>query len=70
MAQWLTDYELADMVGEDWLEVDLSHSGYNMAQSDEAMEALLDSANEWLSDAGVYVSDVRDSEDYLEWLVA
>lgn len=72
MAKWIDDFDLALTVGDDWLDVDFSHSGFNLLDdwSGLAKEALVDKANEWLADTGLTVLDVRDADDYLEWLVA
>jgi hypothetical protein len=71
MTKWIDDYDLANIVGDDWLEVDFSHSGFNLQDdwSGTAKEALVDTANIWLLGQGMTVLDVRDVDDCLEWLV-
>jgi hypothetical protein len=69
MAKWMDDYDLTD-VSEGWLDVDLSHSAYNLLTGGEAAkEALLEAANDYFNELGLFALDVRDTEDCLEWLV-
>ena len=71
--RWYTDYEIADIVGEDWLSDDLFSSGANMSRyGDAGKEQLKQEAQEYLENEGysVEVLDVRDDEDHLSWLIS
>ena len=71
--RWYTDYEIADIVGEDWLADDLFSSGANMSRyGDAGKEQLKQEAQEYLEEQGysVEVLDVRDDEDHLSWLIS
>jgi len=71
--RWYTDYEIADIVGEDWLSDDLFSSGANMTRyGDVGKEQLKQEAQEYLEEQGysIEVLDVRDDEDHLSWLIS
>ena len=71
--RWYTDYEIADIVGEDWLSDDLFSSGANMTRyGDAGKEQLKQEAQEHLENEGysVEVLDVKANEDHLSWFIS
>jgi hypothetical protein len=63
--RWYSDYDLAAIVGDKWLE-ELDLSG------DQNPKYLISTAQEWLDDNGygqAKILQVRDKEDYLEWYI-
>ncbi len=72
--RWYTDDELADIIGDDWLEFDLSGEAANISMHGERAKILLvQEAQAYCEDRGyhgVAVQDVRDDEDFLSWYIA
>jgi hypothetical protein len=71
--RWYSDDDLADIVGEDWYEFDLSHEMGNIGtQGERARIFLAQQAEAYLNDRGynVNVLDVRDQGDNLSWYIS
>ena len=72
--RWYTDDEIADIIGEDWFEFDLSGEAANISQHGERAKILLvQEAQAYFEDRGyhgVVVNDVRDDEDFLSWYIS
>lgn len=72
--RWYTDDEIADIIGEDWFEFDLSGEAANISRHGEHAKILLvQEAQAYFEDMGyhgVVVQDVRDDEDYLSWYIS
>ena len=72
--RWYTDDEIADIIGEDWLEFDLSGEAANISiHGEHAKILLVQEAQAYFEDRGYYgvvVQDVRDDEDYLSWYIS
>ncbi len=71
--QWLTDDQIADIVGEDWYEFDVSGDQGNIPMNGErARLFLVQEAEAYLRDRGynVNVLDVKDMDDNLAWYIS
>jgi hypothetical protein len=71
--RWYSDDDLADIVGEDWYEFDVSHEMGNIGtQGERARIFLAREAEAYLNDRGynVNVLDVRDQGDNLSWYIS
>ena len=71
--RWYSDDDLADIVGEDWYEFDVSHEMGNIGtQGERARIFLAREAESYLQDRGynVNVLDVRDQGDNLSWYIS
>lgn len=68
-ASWKTDTELVELVGAGWVEdMDVAAEDF----SEAGRVAMLQTANEWLKANGheERVTDCKDCDDEMSWLVA
>ena len=73
--RWYTDDELADIIGDDWLEdFDVSHDEFNIdAYGEKAKQNLASYANSWFDDKGYNVNvmgvDHNEVDHNLKWYI-